>query len=730
MTPCDARFCPPTPPFRIGPEQASTFALVSFVCNGSATGGPPASETLSHALRLRHGLLRLGSSVTTVAVVHGYSDESLAVLRRSGWDQVHDVSQRVRDLSRLMRPIGSLAAGKAGKHWPRVLRRSQRLLPPSYEAAVQSSTTPVALKTAQKNATAALGLEKNYLGNGAFSSWAKWWELPRHSDPAAHACGTLPLLAWNLTQFERVLVVAPDAACLLADPLPWMRAHSDHYLIGSHDRADDFGAALPRRAWDGIDDRLLYLQPDAQLFALLLESAQSGSYLPFAGTARDVIETIFPTHIAFPPLPAHSKAACSGGGDAGGDAGLSPHHLEPTATVPTATVPTASSTTASTISTGFTDPTRAPPRPSVADLTVPHPRWWMLYRGEVAAKQLWPKHTEARAIAPPSGCSDGSASCHVRALGLGCQDSAVASQCTLSCGTCHALRPLRLAFVVFICNGGNDYYGNPPTEQIVRALRLRRSLSRLQSQIRTVAVVHGFGNASIAALRHVGWEVRDISGVDAGAIMRQIRRETVGYHWPRYRTVQAREDNMCRAVHLLAWSLVEFDRVLLSDLDLCMAEDPLPWLRRHAGAHFVAFSEMAKMRGFRGINVHMALLHPSEVLGRVVLDKARTASYVPYTRGAQDVIETVFATQVQFDEWPKHVHAMLGKVDYRECERDARHHLRAQPGNLAAFAEVDERMLAHERTLIRRLGGWRGRVDVGKDGPRHRPTAHHAHGHG
>ena len=443
-----------------------------------------------------------------------------------------------------------------------------------------------------------------------------------------------------------------------------------------------------------------------------------------------MIETIFPTHIAFPPLPAHSKAACSGGGDAGGDAGLSPHHLEPTATVPTATVPTASSTTASTISTGFTDPTRAPLRPSVADLTVPHPRWWMLYRGEVAAKQLWPKHTEARAIAPPSGCSDGSASCHVRALGLGCQDSAVASQCTLSCGTCHALRPLRLAFVVFICNGGNDYYGNPPAEQIIRALRLRRSLSRLQSQIRTVAVVHGFGNASIAALRHVGWEVRDISGVDAGAIMRQIRRETVGYHWPRYRTVQAREDNMCRAVHLLAWSLVEFDRVLLSDLDLCMAEDPLPWLRRHAGAHFVAFSEMAKMRGFRGINVHMALLHPSEVLGRVVLDKARTASYVPYTRGAQDVIETVFATQVQFDEWPKHVHAMLGKVDYRECERDARHHLRAQPGNLAAFAEVDERMLAHERTLIRRLGGWRGRVDVGKDGPRHRPTAHHAHGQG
>ena len=42
-------------------------------------------------------------------------------------------------------------------------------------------------------------------------------------------------------------------------------------------------------------------------------------------------------------------------------------------------------------------------------------------------------------------------------------------------------------------------------------------------------------------------------------------------------------------------------------------------------------------------------------MGRVVLDKARTASYVPYTRGAQDVIETIFATQVTFAPWPAHV---------------------------------------------------------------------------
>ena len=79
----------------------------------------------------------------------------------------------------------------------------------------------------------------------------------------------------------------------------------------------------------------------------------------------------------------------------------------------------------------------------------------------------------------------------------------------------------------------------------------------------------------------------DISGVNAAAIMRQVPREMPGYHWPRYRTVQQRQDNMCRAVHLLAWNLTKYDRIILSDLDLCMAEDPLPWLREcHVAPEF------------------------------------------------------------------------------------------------------------------------------------------------
>ena len=184
----------------------------------------------------------------------------------------------------------------------------------------------------------------------------------------------------------------------------------------------------------------------------------------------------------------------------------------------------------------------------------------MMYRGEVASRKGWSK--EKTVHTPPlPGCKDASDACLTKALGTGCSDGTTAAECQLSCGTCPALKRQSFALVVFICNGGNDHYGNPPTEQIVRALRLRRSLSRLQTSIATVAVTHGYDAGSLAALRKVGWEVHDISGVDAAAIMRQVPRETPGYHWPRYRTVQQRQDNMCRAVHLLAWNLTTYDRM-------------------------------------------------------------------------------------------------------------------------------------------------------------------------
>ena len=87
-----------------------------------------------------------------------------------------------------------------------------------------------------------------------------------------------------------------------------------------------------------------------------------------------------------------------------------------------------------------------------------------------------------------------------------------------------------------------------------------------------------------------------------------------------------------------------------------------------------------------------------------MLDKARTASYIPYTRGAQDVIETVFSTQVTFAGWPKHVHAFKGKVDYKLCASLTRAALAgATEQERAQMEGLDAQLLQMEARLIANL---------------------------
>ena len=84
--------------------------------------------------------------------------------------------------------------------------------------------------------------------------------------------------------------------------------------------------------------------------------------------------------------------------------------------------------------------------------------------------------------------------------------------------------------------------------------------------------------------------------------------------------------------------------------------------------------------------------------------QARTASYIPYTRGAQDVIETIFPTQVSFAPWPLHVHAFKGVVDYKACSAMTRKRLH-DATERAAFEATDARLLSEERRLIAKLPG-------------------------
>ena len=69
-----------------------------------------------------------------------------------------------------------------------------------------------------------------------------------------------------------------------------------------------------------------------------------------------------------------------------------------------------------------------------------------------------------------------------------------------------------------------------------------------------------------------------------------------------------------------------------------MREDPAPWMARHAAEYFVADVESGcgrSERGYLGINSHLFFVQPSLTIFRLLIDVARSASFVPFTNTDQ-----------------------------------------------------------------------------------------------
>ena len=76
----------------------------------------------------------------------------------------------------------------------------------------------------------------------------------------------------------------------------------------------------------------------------------------------------------------------------------------------------------------------------------------------------------------------------------------------------------------------------------------------------------------------------------------------------------------------------------MSDTDVCMREDPAPWMARHVAEYFVADVESGfgrSERGYLGINSHLFFVQPSLTIFRLLIDVARSASFVPFTNTDQ-----------------------------------------------------------------------------------------------
>jgi len=235
--------------------------------------------------------------------------------------------------------------------------------------------------------------------------------------------------------------------------------------------------------------------------------------------------------------------------------------------------------------------------------------------------------------------------------------------------------PARAAFVTIVCNStgrgahlGSYYAGHDqitPWDNVRQAVALGRSLPG--EGLERVALTRGLSDEASDVLRSNGWDVIDASGVPNSAfVLRRIEKSDATRHWPRSGRVQQRSDNECTSLKLLAWNLTEYSRLMVSDTDVCMRQDPLPWMRRHWSEYFVMGQEGRfgnMQRGYVGLNSHLFFLQPSTLLFRVLTDMATSGSFVPFTNGDQDVIETVFAPHAPRPELPTNLHAKA-----RNCE--------------------------------------------------------------
>ena len=263
-------------------------------------------------------------------------------------------------------------------------------------------------------------------------------------------------------------------------------------------------------------------------------------------------------------------------------------------------------------------------------------------------------------------------------------------------------------------------------ERVDAVLHLGKRLAGLGSRADRVLLASGLG-PRVAKTLIPWWNVLDVS--NEPALMEPILHDAPGYHWPRRlhnhtknAAVQRRTDFRCTSLKLLAWNMTDYARVLIVDADVCMLSDPVPWMVRHRSEYFVAahepFGRWPNKRPYLGLNTHMVFLEPSRLLFRLLVDKGRTRSYVPYTNGEQDVVETVFADHADMPTLPPHTHKCpakpRGKYFQVPCNCSQVESMSAterQPLVWAATASVNTRSFARRKGSLQRLARGKGGIE-------------------
>ena len=229
--------------------------------------------------------------------------------------------------------------------------------------------------------------------------------------------------------------------------------------------------------------------------------------------------------------------------------------------------------------------------------------------------------------------------------------------------------------VITICNA-TDYLGSSPWDQIERA-RLSACALRAMGKSDLVALTYGFGENALNTLAQSGFRVLDASAVPSAdfalSLTSRSNENAAAASSPLSRT--HRPDSICTAVKLLAWNLTSYRRLLLSDSDVLLHEDPSPWMLEHAATYFVATPERA-LRGYPGLNTHLVFLEPNSQVFEILRTSAVHGNFLRYTGTDQDVIEQVFSPRQPLPSLPLHTHSKTAgwcsKGEIHHCAVDAK----------------------------------------------------------
>ena len=121
------------------------------------------------------------------------------------------------------------------------------------------------------------------------------------------ACTSFKFMAWQLTRWRGLLMSDTDVV-FRTDPRPWMQArlNEDEYFFAEDERS--------KRNYVGINSHLVWLQPNRQVFRMLIDAGRHGNFVPYTNSDQDVIESLFTQHrhdLSLPPSEHTKHAYCS-----------------------------------------------------------------------------------------------------------------------------------------------------------------------------------------------------------------------------------------------------------------------------------------------------------------------------------------------------------------------------------------------------------------------------------